>query len=423
MKIFWSWQSDTPGRTGRHFIRRALLAAVNELKQPDEVEEPTEREAKDALHLDQDRQGVSGSPDLAPLILAKIDASTVIVADVTPVSTILARMNGDEEVPEKRNMNPNVAIELGYGIRALTDRNFLMVLNTHYGGRSFLPFDLSGKGGPIIYSLPPDADNSLVKTELANLKGKFVEALRPFVSAATALSHFEEAQASESPAVYFAANEVLATFGSEHDKVEFSQPDGKGFYLRVIPRSPLPQPYTRSELINLLRTKGIKLMARDQSGMNAANSYGAVAIAPVSIQGGKLAALTQLMLSGEIWGVAPWLLISNHFGNFVPCKAVEEVYRKSLRCYVDFISLNFGMKPPYTVEAGAVGLHNRYLAVSQQAFDWPGPFHDDEFKVRMILNDLSDRALNVALLKVFEELFRVAGEKRPARLFDFPPLD
>ena len=24
MKIFWSWQSDTPGKTGRHFVRDAL---------------------------------------------------------------------------------------------------------------------------------------------------------------------------------------------------------------------------------------------------------------------------------------------------------------------------------------------------------------------------------------------------------------
>ena len=160
MKIFWSWQSDTPGKTGRHLIRQALADAISALKQPEDVEEPSERENKDALHLDHDRKGVSGSPDLARLILGKIEASTVFVADVTPVSTIPAHTFGGEEVPEKRNMNPNVAIELGYALRALSDLNVLMVLNTHYGNRSHLPFDLAHKAGPILFDLPPDADKA-----------------------------------------------------------------------------------------------------------------------------------------------------------------------------------------------------------------------------------------------------------------------
>jgi len=28
MKIFWSWQADTDGKTGRHFVRDALTEAV-----------------------------------------------------------------------------------------------------------------------------------------------------------------------------------------------------------------------------------------------------------------------------------------------------------------------------------------------------------------------------------------------------------
>ena len=160
MKIFWSWQSDTPGKTGRHFIRQALGDAIEFLKAPDDVEEPIERDIRDALHLDHDRLGVSGSPDLAGLILQKIGASQVVVADVTPVSTFPARRTETEVIPEKRNMNPNVAIELGYALHALSDRNVLMVLNTHYGDRSFLPFDLSHKAGPILYDLAPGAPKS-----------------------------------------------------------------------------------------------------------------------------------------------------------------------------------------------------------------------------------------------------------------------
>jgi hypothetical protein len=57
MKIFWSWQSDTHGPTGRFFVRDALKAAIARLKEPEDVEEPSERELRESIHLDQDRQG------------------------------------------------------------------------------------------------------------------------------------------------------------------------------------------------------------------------------------------------------------------------------------------------------------------------------------------------------------------------------
>lgn len=69
MKIFWSWQSDTPGKIGRHFVRRALSRAIEELKETPEIEERSE--IPPGLHIDHDRKGVVGSPDLARLILPK----------------------------------------------------------------------------------------------------------------------------------------------------------------------------------------------------------------------------------------------------------------------------------------------------------------------------------------------------------------
>lgn len=116
MKIFWSWQSDTPGSIGRHFVRTALLEAIAELKQPEDIDKPTTADNRESMHLDQDRQD-RGSPDLANLIFSKIEKAAVFVADVTPVATIPAQ----NERPEKRNINPNVAIELGFALHALTD--------------------------------------------------------------------------------------------------------------------------------------------------------------------------------------------------------------------------------------------------------------------------------------------------------------
>ena len=67
MKIFWSWQSDTPGKTGRFLIRDALRAAIDQLKQTRDIEEPT----RESLHLDQDIQGVQLAPYSAKSMLQR----------------------------------------------------------------------------------------------------------------------------------------------------------------------------------------------------------------------------------------------------------------------------------------------------------------------------------------------------------------
>src|SRR6266852_6191377 len=159
MKVFWSWQSDTPGKIGRHFVRDALSVAIEHLKEIAEIEEPPAREARSAMHLDQDRKGIPGSPDLARLILEKIEQSAVFVADVTSVGITTTQR---EETHPKKVINPNVAIELGYALHALGDRAFLMVMNEHYGSRADLLFDLQSKAGSVVFRLPPDADRKTI---------------------------------------------------------------------------------------------------------------------------------------------------------------------------------------------------------------------------------------------------------------------
>lgn len=422
MKIFWSWQSDTPGKTGRHIIRQALADAIAVLKEPDDVEEPTEREIKDALQLDQDRQGVSGSPDLARLILEKIDASTVVVADVTPVSTIPARTAEDEEIPEKRNMNPNVAIELGYALRVLSDRNVLMVLNTHYGNRSYLPFDLAHKAGPILFDLAPDADKGTRTAAAGALTGQFIVALRPYLQAeagAAAAAAFPATPSTVSPAVYFRPGETLAAIGEEYDHADFTSPDGRGFYLRVLPRAPLPEPFTRSELLASIQQAGLSALWRNPSGPFVTNGYGAIVVEPKSVRGGAVEALTQVFANGEVWGLAPWLLKDNDYGRLVPSQAFEVTFRARLADYVKLLGEQLGISLPYTIVAGAVGLRGFRIVVDPNPDTAFGPIHDEEFRVERVLNEVTAAALDRVALDIFEALFRASGYRRPQGLFGF----
>jgi hypothetical protein len=123
MKVFYSWQSDTPRDIGKDFVRQALDAAVSGL-QIDESERPI---------VDQDTAGVLGSPVIAETILRKIREANVIVVDVT--------LTGKTE-RNKRLINSNAAIELGYAIGVHGDEVLLKVMNTHYGPAKDLPFDL-----------------------------------------------------------------------------------------------------------------------------------------------------------------------------------------------------------------------------------------------------------------------------------------
>jgi len=168
MKIFWSWQSDTPEQIGKYLVRDALRVAINRLKQAEDIDEPI----RDDLHLDQDTQGTTGSPDLVPTIFSKIEKSEVIVADVTIVGKT------DED---KRLINSNVAIELGYALHACTDARVLLVFNKHYGSYEHLPFDLRHKGGGVVFDLAPQADRRQITVVRASLVDDFVRKLKPFL--------------------------------------------------------------------------------------------------------------------------------------------------------------------------------------------------------------------------------------------------
>ena len=300
MKFFWSWQSDTPGEIGRYFVRDALLAAIKQLRQPEDVEEPTTAAHREAMELTSDRQGVTGSPPLAATIKRKIGECEVFVADITPVSKVPRRKG----VKEKRNMNINVGIELGYAIRAHGEEQILLVLNEHYGGRDFLPFHLQDLGGPITYRLSPDATKEDIDLEMARLRGKFVAAIREFlkkpVPAKATEASFRRVPSTTSLAAWYAPGEFIADFDLQ---TQYGFSDDKGVYLRVSPRTPAPRPFTSGELLSMARRHQIGLLWRTQAGLAHGNANGVVSIEPVSGSGGRVRAASQVFHSGEIWGV------------------------------------------------------------------------------------------------------------------------
>jgi hypothetical protein len=146
--IFFSWQSDTPNPVGRTMIENCLKRALATLKTGVEVDA-----AQRDLAVDRDTLDVPGSPPIMEIILPKIDRAAVFLSDLTYVT----ERSGGGRCP-----NPNVLIEHGWALKALSWRRVIGVMNTAMGHPDDyeLPFDLRHARRPIFYHCPPDADAS-----------------------------------------------------------------------------------------------------------------------------------------------------------------------------------------------------------------------------------------------------------------------
>ncbi|MBG6118952.1 MULTISPECIES: hypothetical protein [unclassified Sphingobium] len=168
--IFFSWQSDVPNPVGRSLIERALERAIGKLHADADID-LADRE----LAIDRDTLDVPGSPPILDTIFGKIDRATAFLSDLTFVAT---RAN------DSRCPNPNVCIEHGYALKAVSWRRVIAVMNTAYGhpDEHELPFDLRHARRPILFSCPEGADAETKRVARDALTGAFVVALRAILT-------------------------------------------------------------------------------------------------------------------------------------------------------------------------------------------------------------------------------------------------
>ena len=147
-------------------IENCLRGAISRLQADAEVDEPVRE-----LIIDKDTAQVPGSPAIADTIFEKIETATVFLSDLTYVAF---REKGDG-IP-----NPNVSIEHGWALRALTSRRVISVMNVAQGhpDQHPLPFDLRHVRRPILYNCPADASPEGRSRAKEGLVAAFVDALR-----------------------------------------------------------------------------------------------------------------------------------------------------------------------------------------------------------------------------------------------------
>lgn len=168
--VMYAWQSDLPDHLYQTFIEKALRAAATKVEADLNIE----------IQIDQDTQGIPGSPDIFNAIQARIDNADVFVCDVSIVALRrLSPLGSGESEPIRGFINPNVGIELGYALASRGDRKTIMVFNEASGSTQALPFDL-GKKRQVLYqaSGPPDEERGIARAALAKkLEDRLLEIL------------------------------------------------------------------------------------------------------------------------------------------------------------------------------------------------------------------------------------------------------
>jgi hypothetical protein len=319
---------------------------------------------------------------------------------------------------------------LGFALGMLSDSRLIMVLNSAYGDRNTLPFDLRHKAGPIIFTLQANAtkvDFQAVKTNLVNdLKVALREIFSHIqVKQADPLTvNYIRGRSKDDPGRYYKPDEVLATrpWAREADG-KCIGPETPITYLRVTPIKNAPQ-LKRSEAEELARNLAV-FNSRAMGRSSGSNIYGGISYHAIP-DSPQLLTASQLFLNREIWGFEADILHPEHplrpegvIG--IPTGYLERNFAEALHTYLKFMKEQLKIDPPYRIEAGAIGCKGYVLFMPHNFYDrhW-GPVLQDNIQWQGEINDLDPSTIDNTLLAIFEEFFDAAACKRPIKFNGFP---
>jgi hypothetical protein len=392
--VFYAWQSDRPTNINRNFIRTALDQAAGRIGEDAEL-------GVDVL-IDADTEGVVGTPPVTETILSKIAAADVFVPDLT----FVAQTDGGKLIP-----NPNVMIEYGYALRALTFKAMMPVMNTHFGPPEQLPFDMGHVRHPTQYDAPPDIADGQRRT----LRGQLSQTLetilrlmiREIVSRSRTDALFTPVTPVRPPAFFFQAEDVLVNFGYPGEQ-ELRFKRDRVIYIRLFPT------YADQPRVGL--TRAIEVAGKLKPPQHLINSpsnqndWGALNVEP---HGDGITSFTQIFETGELWGASEQPFRDK---NTIAAIGVEKGFVAALDNYRLVYERDLKLRPPFTIEFGATGLQDQHLLVPSVEFpstgELAGPIRRDSISRQYQLGSFDSTEWIAALRDFLIEFYDLAARDR-----------
>ncbi|MGH1404141.1 MAG: toll/interleukin-1 receptor domain-containing protein [Alphaproteobacteria bacterium] len=236
------------------------------------------------------------------------------------------------------------------------------------------------------------------------------------------VTDFRETPSTKLKCFYFEEEEALGQVGDPDldDNTDCAYTEEKAFYLRLIPSQKQEKPLP---VTSLFEAVGSGKLFPFQSGAHffySRNKYGSIAFDIRNDGENTLKNSAQAFRNGEIWAINVTHIINHEGKVVVRTKLLEDIYIKSLPNYINF-ARSMGVEPPYTVEAGAIGLNQAYLGIPKDYDDGlRGPIHENELIFRRVIEEASEAEIQQFLLDFFEELFDLSGYRRPENFNNFP---
>ena len=413
--VFYSWQSDLANNLNRGLIRKALDDAMRAINYDLDVEE--------AIRVDQDTQGVSGSPPITETILGKIERCSVFLPDVSFVC-------GTEET--RKSPNPNVMIEYGYALKVCGDERIIPVFNTAFGDWEKLPFDMRHKRRPILCC----ASDDLSADDLRRVRGELAKKLEIALRTTHESGLFEP---RDKPIPVHqpvpAKDEHGGSFLSQHETLGIATRhrlsreadnlvlrNGALIYMRLWQQSLRPKEYTNTEVFNVANTSTLSPMCSNRSGgwSYGRNRYGAFSFYTFEEPNNEAIGVTQLFKTGEIWGIDTYYLnipttneTSDH-AKYIPTTAVEADLLYTLKKYLEAAQDHIELTPPLELRVGMTQVEGYELAVDPKLFmdRFAGRIFEPAFEQASLIESYDAKADEI-MLPFFRLMYDTAGEVRP----------
>jgi hypothetical protein len=163
LTIFYSWQSELPQKSNRHFIKKCLVDAVEQVSKLNDFVSVT-------FEIIEGIAGETGSVPVASTINEKrIPSCDIFVADLTTVTHRFPSSFTDEQKAELRTTirpapNANVLIEHGVAQKSIGVERIIGVMNNYYGSPrdepDRIPFDIRHLRYPIEFTAG-ETDNDI----------------------------------------------------------------------------------------------------------------------------------------------------------------------------------------------------------------------------------------------------------------------